>query len=153
MKARSSALVSLALVIAASCTSQPPPPATLDTSTETCAYCRMVVSDRHMAIQIAAPLEEPRFFDDFGCFANYLRTETIPRGGVVYAADHRTAEWVRADRAVYSRVDGFSAPMGSPIMAHASDASRTADPAAAGGVPIDARDVLPAGAFAGGRQP
>jgi copper chaperone NosL len=109
----------------------------------------MVVSDQRFASQLVAPAEEPAFFDDMGCLANYLtRTPQLPPGAVVYVADHRTKAWVAADRAVYTRVDALSAPMGSHVIAHASAASRDADVEAAGGTAVDPRDVFP-----GGRPP
>jgi copper chaperone NosL len=135
-------LLLLGMAVAAACVGEPAP-VPLDRKRDACAYCRMIVSDAHMAIQIAAPLQEPRVFDDFGCFANYLRTASIPGNGVVYVTDHRTGEWVRAGRAVYSRVDTFSAPMGSHVMAHASESSRVADPSAAPGTVIDVSEVMP----------
>jgi copper chaperone NosL len=138
--------------LAAACGSAPPPPATLDPGADACSYCRMIVSDTRFASQIVAPYEEPRFFDDLGCLGHYLaNSPELPAGAVVYVADHRTKGWVRADRAVYTRVDALSAPMGSHVIAHESDASRRADPDAAGGVAIDASAVFPGGRAPGGR--
>jgi len=143
--------LAMGLSVAAGCRSSAAVPAALDPRTDTCATCRMVVSDARFASQIVAPYEEPRFFDDLGCLADYLRrTPTLPRGAVVFVADHRTRAWVLADRAVYTRVSGRTAPMGSSIIAHESPASRDADPDAAGGTPVDRRDVLPDVARPGG---
>ena len=132
------------LLLGTGCGGAAPRPATLDRAHDACGSCRMVVSDPRMAIQVVAPLEEPRFFDDFGCVARYVQAAPLPAGGTVYVSDHWTQAWIRADQAIYSRVSGFSAPMGSHVMAHESEASRQADPAAAGGVVIAAREVFPA---------
>lgn len=132
------------LVLAAGCGSAVPPPAALTLNQDACGYCRMIVSDGRFASQIAARLEEPGFFDDLGCLANHLRnTASLSDGAIVYVADHRTREWIVADRAIYTRVERFTAPMGSHIIAHASEASRAADADAAGGSPVELKDVLP----------
>lgn len=109
----------------------------------TCGYCRMVVSDQRFASELLAPYEEPRFFDDLGCLRHYLdRTGPLRPGAVVYVADHRSRAWVLAGRAVYTRVESLSAPMGSHIIAHESIASRDADADAARGTPIDVTGVF-----------
>ena len=137
MKALTAAI---ALVIAAAgCSRGPLPPAPLDTRNDACAECRMTVSAARFASQIVAPGEEPRFFDDLGCLAAYMRHRPpLPSGAVVYVADHRTREWVVAATAVFTKVAGLDTPMDSQVVAHASVASRDADAAAAGGQPIDA---------------
>jgi copper chaperone NosL len=91
----------------------------------------MAVSDARFAGQVAAPGEEPLFYDDIGCLMR-----AIAGGQPVdhaYVADHRTREWVPAARAVFTRVAGLATPMGSHLIAHANEESRTADPAAAAG--------------------
>lgn len=142
----------IALVLtAAACGRGLLPPAPLDTRNDACAECRMTVSAARFASQIVAPGEEPRFFDDLGCLAAHLRNGApLPSGAVVYVADHRTREWAVAASAVFTKVAGLDTPMGSHVVAHASSTSRDADPAAAGGEPIDARVYFAAG-LPGGR--
>jgi hypothetical protein len=92
---------------------------------------------------VASRREEPLFFDDLGCLAHHLESlGGLPPGGIIYVADHRTNNWAPFDRAVFTRVDTISAPMGSHIIAHESVASRDADPQASGGTPIDRGDIL-----------
>jgi copper chaperone NosL len=135
-----------ASVAVAACAAGSPQPAVLDTAHDACAYCRMIVSDARFASQIVAPLEEPKFFDDLGCLANYLKSaERLPAGAVVYVADHSTRAWVPAARAVYTRAEGVAAPMGSPILAHESRSARDRDPAAASGRSIELAEVFPGG--------
>ena len=137
------------LVMALACAGASPPPVPLDAGHVACVSCRMIVSDAHFASQIVAPYEEPLFFDDLGCLARFVReSPAFAAGAVTYVADHRTGEWVRADRAVYSVVPALTAPMGSHAIAHATEASRAADAAAAGG-----RVVSPAEVFADRRPP
>jgi copper chaperone NosL len=124
------------VLLAVACASGPPEPAALDTRNEQCASCRMAVSDARFAAQLVAPGELPRFFDDLGCLAAFLKAGKAPAGGVAFVADHRTKAWVRADRAVYARVTGLATPMGSALVAHADAASRDQDSAAWGGTPV-----------------
>ena len=118
-------------------------PASLDAAGDQCASCRMLISEPRLAAQIAAPGEEPRFYDDLRCLRDGLRAgRPLPRGAVVFVADHRTGDWVRADRALFVYLPAVSTPMASHWAAYASDASRRADPAAAGSAPVAADTIL-----------
>jgi len=130
------------LALAVSCGGGAPEPAALDTRNEQCASCRMAVSSAVFASQLAAPGELPRFFDDLGCLADYLKAGKAPRGAVAFVADHRTRAWVRADGAVYTRVPGLETPMGSHVIAHADTASRDQDADARGGTPVTATELF-----------
>ena len=147
-----SAVLGLSVLLAAACRPAAPAPAALDPAHDSCGYCRMVVSDQRFASQLVAPYEEPRFFDDMGCLGNYLSGATkLPARARVYVADHRTKAWIPAERAIYTRVEALTAPMGSHIIAHDSIASRDADPEAAAGSPIDLQTVFGGHLPAGGR--
>jgi copper chaperone NosL len=100
----------------------------------------MAVSNARFAAQIVAPGEEPLFFDDLGCLAAYLSSQAqrAPRAAA-YVADHRTGDWVPAASAVFTKVPVLDTPMGSHVVAHASAASRDADPDARGGSALDVR--------------
>jgi copper chaperone NosL len=140
----------LALLLGAallSCARGPARPAALDPRGDACAWCRMAVSDPSLAAQIAAPSEEPKFFDDIGCLVDYLAgTRPRARGEVAYVVDHRTGAWIPASTALYVKNPAFSTPMGSHLLAHADAASRQADPAAAGGTVAGVSDIFgPAG--------
>jgi copper chaperone NosL len=105
-----------------------------------------------LAAQLVARGEEPRFFDDIGCLRDFLSRGRAAKAAVAFVADHRTRQWVRADRAVYTRAR-IETPMGSRLIAHANAASRDADPASAGGRSIAATEVLgPAGGEGLGRR-
>ncbi|HYN06549.1 MAG TPA: nitrous oxide reductase accessory protein NosL [Vicinamibacterales bacterium] len=141
-------LVSILAAVAAgaACGSNAPAPAALDSGHDVCAYCRMIVSDRRFASQIVAPLEEPKFFDDLGCLANYLKgAGSLDARTTVYVADHSTLAWVPARAAVFTRVETLTAPMGSHLVAHASASTRAADPAASAGTPVSLSDAFPGG--------
>jgi copper chaperone NosL len=126
----------------AACAGGPPAPAALDIGNEACAWCRMLVSDARFAAQRVAPGEEPRFFDDIGCLRDHLRALPPDPRAAAFVADHRTKAWIAAPAAAYARVPSLATPMGSHIVAHADAASRAQDPAAAGGTPLSASDVL-----------
>ncbi len=127
-------------------------PVPLDTRNEQCASCRMAVSTAAFASQLVAPGEVPRFFDDLGCLADFLKAGKAPPGAVAFVADHRTKAWVRADQAVYTRVPGLETPMGSHVIAHADAGSRDADPDARGGSPVAPSELFGPGGPPTGRQ-
>jgi copper chaperone NosL len=130
-----------------------PQPAPLDTRNEQCASCRMAVSSAAFASQLVAPGELPRFFDDLGCLADFLKAGKAPAGAIAFVADHRTKAWVRADRAVYTRVPGLQTPMGSHVVAHADAASRDQDKDARGGTPVAAAELFGPGGPPVGERP
>jgi copper chaperone NosL len=97
-----------------------------------------------------APGEDPIFFDDIGCLADYLRQHSAqPARATIYVADHRTSEWAAATAAVFTRVAGLDTPMASHLIAHASPSSRDADPAARGGIDVPPAALFPAMSQAG----
>lgn len=129
-------------------------PESLVMGQDLCVSCRMPVSDQTFAAQITSPGELPRFFDDPGCLADFIRSGKLKeKGAVAWVADHRTAAWVRADHAVYTRVPSLATPMNHRVVAHASTASRDSDPATRGGEPLALRELFgPEGPPAGGRS-
>lgn len=138
------ALLASVLVLAG-CGSGPLPPATLDAHGDLCAFCRMAVSRPGLVAQLVAPSEDPRFFDDIGCLAAFLKEHAPqPDGAVAYVVDHRTRSWVRADRALYTRVPDLETPMSSHLMAHADVRSRDADPLTSRGSAATVADVFAA---------
>jgi len=122
----------LAAFVVSACASGPAPPTTLALGEDACAHCRMTLVSQSTAAQIARRGDEPVFFDEIGCLRDYLGGHATLGDAVVYVADHRTGEWVKARTAVFTKTS-TSTPMGSGLLAHADAASRDADPAAAGG--------------------
>lgn len=140
------AAIVLVLAAGVGCESGPLEPAPLDTHNETCALCRMPVSDASFSSQVVAPGELPVFFDDLACLAGFLKQDKAAAGAVAFVADHRTGKWVRAEAAVYARVPGLSTPMGSHFVAHADAASRDQDALARGGTPVTTDELFGPGA-------
>jgi copper chaperone NosL len=151
--ATGAALVACVLVVTTACLPGPPQPAALDTRAEACASCRMAVSEARFAGQIVAPGELPRFFDDVGCLADFVKAGRAPAGAVAFVADHRTREWVRADRASYARVTSLETPMGSHLVAHADRSSREQDEAARTGARVTLAEVFGPKGPPAGEQP
>jgi copper chaperone NosL len=113
----------------------------------------MTVSDARFAAQVVSPGELPRFFDDLGCLAAFVKGGHAGGEATAFVADHRTRAWVRADAAVYTRVPALATPMGSHVIAHADAASRDGDPAAREGAALAPLDLFgPGGAPGGGRR-
>lgn len=138
------ALLASGLVIVG-CGSGPLPPATLDAPGNVCAFCRMAVSPSGLVAQVVAPGEEPQFFDDIGCLAAFLNEHALQSDeAIAYVADHRTRNWVRADRALYTRNPDLETPMNSHLMAHADVPSRDADPLTSRGSAVTFADVFAA---------
>jgi copper chaperone NosL len=139
--------------LAAACASGPPQPAPLDTRHEACASCRMAISDARFAAQLVSAGEVPRFFDDLGCLASFVKAGRGSADAVAFVADHQTRAWVRADAALYTRAPALETPMGSRVIAHADGGSRDRDPAARGGTAMAPADLFgPGGPPAGSRR-
>ena len=139
--ARTAAATLLGVTLA--CRAVPAPPAALDTRNDACSSCRMPVSNKKLSAQLAAPGQEPRFFDDIGCLRDFLgKAGSLPAGSVAAVADHRTGAWTPAYRAVFSRCPAIATPMASHLIAHADAASRAADTSAAGCADTTAADVF-----------
>lgn len=145
------ATAAAAVVALAGCGGATIVPAAIDTRHDACRFCRMTVSDIRFAAQVVAPGDEPLAFDDIGCLGAFVRGgQALPGDAVVFVADHRTREWVRADAAVFTRVPSLVTPMASHLIAHRNQASRDADPDARGGVAVPRDEVVPKAA---GRTP
>ena len=91
MKRLTPFLLGLALV---SCDGEPRPEE-LVKGRDLCGTCRMPVSDVRFAAQITAPGELPRFFDDPGCFAEFIKTGSVKEpGAIAWAAVPLGLGWV-----------------------------------------------------------
>lgn len=130
---------------AVSCANTGVAPEALAVGRESCAFCRMTISQADFASQVLMPGELPLFFDDLGCLHAYLTSTTPPQGGkpAVFVIDRRTKAWVPAPSAVFARVPGLATPMGSQLVAHATPASRGADTEVSGAEPVPSTTVVP----------
>ena len=145
------ALIASLLALAA-CNSGPQPPATMDARGGVCAYCRMAMSASGAVAQLVAPGDDPRFFDDIGCLASFLKEHADqPAGAIAFVVDHQTHGWIPAGTAVYARVPDLDTPMGSHLVAHADERQRRSDPMTARASVLSIADVFGARMPPGGR--
>ena len=146
--------LALLVVLAAAigCGRGTPTPLSFDAAHEPCRSCRMVGSNGRFAAQIVSDSHEPLFFDDIVCLRSFLLAAPAPVDGVTFVVDHRTGEWVAAQRALFSRNERIATPMSSHLLAHASDESRQADSQARGGTPMSFAEVFAGVHVPGGSQ-
>lgn len=131
----------LALLSLLACGGTADGPAPIDTKNDACSWCRMSVSDRRFAAQLTAPGHEPKLFDDAGCLRDWLKAPREAGPWTAWVADHRTKEWLKAKDALFTKV-AVQTPMNSGLIAHASAASRDADPNSNGGAAVPASEVI-----------
>lgn len=76
---------------------------------ETCAHCRMTISERRYAAQILGPGSSLRYYDDLGC-ALRDRHEKGLQGGQLWVRPHGGEQWAEASQSRYQ--SGLHTPMG-----------------------------------------
>lgn len=130
------------LVLVTSCAPAATVPVTFDAAHEACAFCRMTGSNGRAAGQLVTPGEEPLFFDDIGCLRDYLAKTPAAKGAVAFVTDYTTREWLRADEAIFVMQPTVETPMGSHLIAFASETTRQNAPAAAGGSRVTTIEIL-----------
>jgi hypothetical protein len=97
----------------------PPSPATLQPGEESCAGCRMFVSDPRFAAQRHARDGSLEWFDDLGCLAEkYGPDDSDPEG--VFVRAFTDADWLRGDRGYVLHAADIGSPMGYGWRAYAT---------------------------------
>ena len=77
---------------------------------DSCERCRMVISDRHFAVQVrGGPRNKIYLFDDIGCAVHWLNDQEWGKGSKIWVADYRSGQWLDAYTAHY--VVGQITPM------------------------------------------
>jgi copper chaperone NosL len=127
----------------------PGSPVSIDPASDTCAECRMLVSDVRLAAQIVAPGEEPRLFDGIACLRRHLKAHPAAADRTIYVIDHLSGDWLGAAAATYTLASSNESAMGAVILAHRNAATRDADPLARGGRAIEAAAILTVSSAAG----
>ena len=85
-----------------------------------CERCKMVVSDRHHALQVINPKDAHSYmFDDLGCMVLWFHNEKIPWASqaVIWITDATSGAWIDARKAFYD--SGNITPMAYGFAAHA----------------------------------
>ena len=123
--------VSLAALLAISCSAAPAGPPQIVVDQTACSHCTMLVSEPAYAAAYRVPGAEARVFDDIGCLLEAMR-----RGGLGADADTRMwfhdaddRKWIEEDSAVFVVSSEIRTPMGGGIIAY-RDATRAEQAAA-----------------------
>jgi len=85
-----------------------------------CERCKMVVSDRHHAVQIINPqTHQAQMFDDLGCAVLWFKEEKIAweKQAIIWITDARSGKWIDAKKAYYDT--GNITPMAFGFAPHA----------------------------------
>jgi len=69
-----------------------------------CERCKMVVSDRHHAVQVINPqTHKAKMFDDLGCAVLWFKEEKITweKQAIIWITDTQSGQWIDARKAYY----------------------------------------------------
>lgn len=118
----------LTCVLSACGSADKPRPVALVLNEDSCAQCRMAVSQRPFAAEIAKPSGTAEVFDDIGCLVAYLQEKGLPAGSAAYVTDCNSGAWLDASAATYLWAKEMPTPMsyGLAAFASAQDAGATA---------------------------
>jgi copper chaperone NosL len=78
---------------------------------ESCAQCRMIISDERFAAALASEAGEPLKFDDVGCLV--LHEQGLRRSGTtLWVHEYLGSAWVKADDVWFVHSRRIASPMG-----------------------------------------
>ncbi len=106
----------------------PPDPAPVILGEDTCATCKMIVSDMRFGAQLLHRRGEAEQFDDLGCLVASHRGESLDLQGV-FVRGFATGEWIRGDRAWVLSASDVPSPMGYGLAVFPDEASARAEAA------------------------
>ncbi len=104
---------------------EPAGPAEIAFGSESCSFCRMVISDKRFPAQIVRLGEDPRSFDDLDCLARHVREHPLPQEAHVFVTDYKNSTWIPAPGADFFRCPGMASPMSSGLIASAKAGTPT----------------------------
>ena len=87
-----------------------------------CSQCGMLISEEPYAAALVSPAGEVQRFDDIGCLIRYRQQHPESGPARQWVHDYRTAAWMDASGAWYVQSAEVTTPMGSGIVALASEA-------------------------------
>jgi copper chaperone NosL len=96
-----------------------PAPVKVVLDEDSCVECRMAVSQRPFAAQVAKPGGIADYFDDIGCLVFYARRGIDP-GSVPYVVDFESHAWLEAESASYLLAKELPTPMSYGLAAYAT---------------------------------
>ncbi|HET7712622.1 MAG TPA: nitrous oxide reductase accessory protein NosL [Thermoanaerobaculia bacterium] len=109
--------VTVWLVLLLGCSSELPGPAQIAWGSESCASCRMVISDKRFSAQIVSPSHDPIFFDEIDCLAKWVAAHPLSDDSRVFVSDYSDSGWIPAREASWFRCRNVATPMNSGLIA------------------------------------
>ncbi len=113
------------MFLSASCTQPGPKP--IRYNKDTCAYCKMTITNPPFAAQLATPKGRNYAFDDLDCLVQYVRENAEAKGSALYIADFCKPDvFLDVQQAKLMHSDSLRSPMRGNIAAFSSaDSLRT----------------------------
>lgn len=100
----------------------PPKPASIHLGEDSCAECKMIISEERYGAQLYERGKPVQVFDDYGCLL--IRRSTFDSNQrVIYVRSFEDASWLREEQAFYVVSKNISSPMGYGIAAFAAKQS------------------------------
>ena len=96
--------------------SWPPTPVAVALGEESCAGCKMIISDAHFGAQLHDRHGGVQNFDDLGCWQKVVQA-TKADSAASFVRSFSDGAWIRADKAVLVRYGELHSPMGSGLAA------------------------------------
>jgi copper chaperone NosL len=115
-------LLLLSLLLLAGCPGGEPKPIDIVLDEDSCAVCRMAVSQQRFASEIVKTDGTAFYFDDIGCLIEMSRNAGVPEGAGVFFVDFNSNLWLDAETAQFLHAKSLPSPMGYGLAAFASRA-------------------------------
>lgn len=96
--------------------SWPPQPVEVHAGEDTCAECKMIISDEHHGAQFFQRNNAVQVFDDFGCLRKHRSLE-ISENTFFYVRAYQDGKWIPGDQAFFLISPEIASPMGYGIAA------------------------------------
>lgn len=112
---------SLLTAVVVACSAAPEGPPEIAYGLEECSYCRMIISEEAYAAAVVAPDGTTWKFDDPGCLMA-ARGKWNRAGVRIWVHDADSGVWLDAADAYFVRQDAAKTPMGSGLVALATQA-------------------------------
>jgi copper chaperone NosL len=107
------------IMFLSSCSSKGPEPVKLNQ--DTCAYCKMTLTDPHFAAQLVTDKGRHYFFDDMDCMKNFIESNTGVGYDQFYISDYSVpSRFIDIKSAMLFHSDSLRSPMGGNIAAFAN---------------------------------
>ena len=111
-------ILSIALLITVvSCGNRSPQPAEIDAS-DVCTQCKMAISQKHYAAELAYAESDVLKFDNVECLIRYAATHDLKTHATAWwIMDSEGKQWLDLRQAVLVRSASIPGPMGSGVLA------------------------------------